>query len=153
MNEAKLQASPRLTLFLLCAHAAAAVASWLAFGGAAGSAIGLLVMTAGAVAIRGPALLLARDSPAYLVLNAAGDLRIIDRNGLEWTPVADSACFVSRWVVIVPVSGRMGRRRRIPILGDMLSRERFRRLRIWALWGGAGAARGHGPDAGSVRTN
>lgn len=152
MSEAKLRASPRLTLVLLCAHAAAAVAAWLAFGNAAGSAIALLVMTAGAVSIHGHALLLANDSPAHLVLPDSGELRLVDRSGLDWIPIADSACFVSRWVVIVPVSGRIARRR-VLIAGDMLSPEAFRRLRIWALWGASAAMRRQGRDAGGVRTN
>lgn len=153
MSEANLRGSPRLTLFLLCAHALAAIASWLSFGGTVGSAIALLVMTAGAAAAHGHALLLAGDSPASLVLSPDGNLRIVDRSGLDWTPTADAGCFVCRWAVIVPVSGSMGRRRRVLIVGDMLAEEPFRRLRIWALWGARGAAAGDGPDAGDVRTN
>jgi hypothetical protein len=153
LSEADLRGSPRLTFFLLCAHALAAIASWLSFGGAAGSAVALLVMAAGAAAVHGHALLRASDSPASLVLGPDGSLRIVDRSGLEWTPIADAACFVCRWAVIVPVAGRTGRRRRVLIVGDMLAEEPFRRLRIWALWGARGAAAGDGPDAGGVRTN
>lgn len=153
MREANLRGSFRLTLFLLWAHALAAMASWLTFGGAAGPAIALLVMTAGAATVHGHALLLASDSPASLVLSSDGNLRIVDRSGLDWTPIADAGCFVNRWAVIVPVSGRTGRRRRVLIVGDMLAEEPFRRLRIWARWGARGVTTGHGRDAGGVRTN
>ena len=149
MSGAKLRASPRLALFLLCAHAAAAAAAWAALGGAAGSAIALLVLTAGGCAIHGHALLLASDSPAYVELSPSGELRIIDRSGLDWSPIADSACHVSRWAVIVPVAGKAGQRRRLLVAGDMLAREPFRRLRIWALWGPPANSLRRAPGRGS----
>jgi hypothetical protein len=129
------RASPGFALFLLCAHAAAGAAAWISIGGAAGTAIAVLAMAAGAVAAHDRALLLARDSPARAEFSASGEFRIVDRIGREWVPVAGSPRYVSRWFVIVAASGPAGRVRRLLVTQDMLLPEPFRRLRIWALWG------------------
>jgi hypothetical protein len=131
------RASPGLALFLVCSHAAAGAAAWISIPGAAGLAIAVLAMAAGAVATHGRALLLAPDSPSSLAFSAAGELRIVDRIGRDWAPVAHAPRYVSRWLVILPASGPAGRVRRLLVTRDMLPAEPFRRLRIWALWGGA----------------
>jgi hypothetical protein len=131
------RASPGLGLFILCAHAAAGAAAWISISGAAGAAIGLLAMVAGGLAAHGRALLLAPDSPSSLAFSAAGELRIVDRIGRNWVPVAHAPRYVSRWLVILPASGPAGRVRRLLVTRDMLPAEPFRRLRIWALWGAA----------------
>ena len=135
MSGASLRASPRLALFLVCAHVAAGAAAWLAIGGAAGGVIALLVMAAAAAAIHGRALLLALDSPGRLEFTAGGELRIVDRIGRDWAPVAATPRYVSRWFVIVAASNPAGRVHRVLVTRDMLPPEPFRRLRIWALWG------------------
>jgi hypothetical protein len=129
------RASPGLALFLVCSHAAAGAAAWISFSGAAGLAVAVLVMAAGAVATHGRALLRAADSPASLEFSAAGAPRIVDKIGRIWIPVAHMPRYVSRWFVIVAVSGPEGGVRRLLVTRDMLLPEPFRRLRIWALWG------------------
>lgn len=137
MSGTPFRASPGLALLLVCAHAAAGAAGWISIRGAAGLAIAALVMAAGAVATRGRALLLAADSPASIVFSATGAPRIVDRIGRDWTPVARSPRYVSRWLVIVALTGPAGGTRRLLVTRDMLPPEPFRRLRIWALWGAA----------------
>ena len=138
MSGTPFRASPGLALFVLCAHAAAGAAAWVSISGAAGAAIGLLATLAGGLAAHGRALLLAQDSPSILAFSAAGELRIVDRIGREWAPVAHAPRYVSRWLVILTAaSAPAGRARRLLVTRDMLPPEAFRRLRIWALWGGA----------------
>ena len=135
MSGTPFHASPRLALILLCAHAAAGAAAWLSIGGLAGAAIALLTTAAGALAIHGRALLLAGDSPTSLRFSADEGVRITDRIGRDWVPLADSPRYLSRWLVMVAAAGPAGRVRRFLITRDMLPPEPFRRLRIWALWG------------------
>ena len=142
MNGAPFRASPWLALLLLCAHVAAGAAAWISIGAAAGAALALLAMAAGILATHRYALLLAKDSPASLRFDEVAELRIVDRIGRDWIPVADSPRYVCRWFVIIAASGPGGRVRQLLVTRDMLPHEPFRRLRIWALWGAvpAGAA-------------
>lgn len=137
MSGTPFRASPGLALFLVCSHAAAGAAAWISIPGVAGLAIAVLTMAAGAVAIYGRALLRAAGSPACMEFSATGAPRIVDRIGRDWIPVANSPRYLSRWFVIVAVSGPAGGVRRLLVTRDMLLPEPFRRLRIWALWGAA----------------
>ena len=141
MTGTTFRASPGVALLLVGAHAAAGAAAWISLRGAAGLAIAVLAVAAGAVTTYGRALLLAADSPARIVFPAAGAPRIVDRIGRDWTPVAHTPRYVSRWLVIVAVTAPSRGVRRLLVTRDMLPPEPFRRLRIWALWGAAlGAA-------------
>jgi hypothetical protein len=77
-------------------------------------------------------LLRDRRSPRTLRVAADGGLQIELADGAT-CPVGTGERTVTRVLVALPLAGPL--RRSILVTADMLDPERFRLLRLWALWG------------------
>ena len=113
------------------AHAAAAAALWLVLPGIAGAALAVAFLALGAAAAWSRALLRAAHSVRAIELGGATPVfRLADGTELA-APVA-ARRYVTRYVVALPLGRPL--RRTLLVSADMLGREEFRRLRLWALW-------------------
>ncbi len=116
----RLELAPSLPLAIavFALHAVAAACLIVALPGAAGLALGVLVLALGALWAWDRALLRSRASVRFLELEE---------------PAQTQRRYVTRFLVILPAGRAM--RRAIVVTPDMLDADSFRRLRIWALWG------------------
>jgi hypothetical protein len=122
-----LSPSASLAAALVALHAAAALSAFLVIPGLAGAAIAVLLLLLGAAAAWSRALLRARRSPRALEIR--GDSFTLElAGGARLEMPRPPRCYVSRLAVILPSQS-------ILVAADMLPREEFRRLRVWALWG------------------
>lgn len=107
-----------------------------AWPGLPGGAVALLFCALGlafawrVALLRGPAAIRGLE----LIDKGEGSARL---GGGARLPLAASPRHVTRFWVIVP-AGQPARR--LLVTSDMLSPDQFRRLRVWALWGGIAAS-------------
>jgi hypothetical protein len=127
-----LKPSPALAVLIVLAHAAAAWSALLALPSIQGALLASALLALGAVGAWTRALLRGRAAVRALVIEGEGlqvELAGGDRYGVELS----ERRYVSRWLVTLPI--RRPARRTLLVTRDMLERDSFRRLRLWALWG------------------
>jgi hypothetical protein len=118
-----------LAAAIVGAHLCAAVAVVVSFAGWSGGAIGAALAGLGAASAWSRALLRARRSVQRIELSA-GRAMVSLTSGARLA--AQPAGHVSRHAVTLRLPAS---RRTILVTADMLDRESFRVLRMWALWG------------------
>jgi hypothetical protein len=136
----ELAPSPSLAIAVIALHAAAASSVWVVLPGIAGRLLAALLFALGVASAWSRALLRARSS--VRVIEIEGAKAALQLAGGEGFPAEIAQRrYVARFLVILPVVRPV--RRTILVTPDMLGRDSFRRLRIWALWGKLpGVARG-----------
>lgn len=129
-----LQPSPVLAAGILVGHAAAAACALVAWPGAAGSALAILLAALGPLAAWRMALLRAATSPRALEWSNEGGLTATLRDGSRVEVCGPAPRHVTRfWVVLRTESPSC---RTLVVLADMADATQFRRLRVWAWWCG-----------------
>jgi len=128
----QLRPSPRLAALLVVLHLAAAGAAAAVVPGAPGLALGIAIAALGGASAWRVALLRGPRSLRAVEL-AADTLALSFANGAVIRAKASERRYVSRFLVAVPVRGTP--LRTVFVTADMLDRESFRQLRLWALWG------------------
>jgi len=129
----ELSPSPRLACLIVLLHAAAAACALVALPAAWGAALAAGLLALGLASAWSRALLRSPRSVRAIELREAGatlELRDGGRIACELGPRR----YVSRLLVSLPVRGAL--RRTVLVTADMLAAGAFRRLRLWALWGG-----------------
>lgn len=124
----RLSASPALAAAIVLAHLVAAAAAALVLRGAAGWALAAALGALGVAAAWSRALLRSPRSARGLRIEADGV--VIELANGERFP-AEPAGHVSRFLVTLAARNSA---RRVLVAADMLDRDSFRALRIWALW-------------------
>jgi len=125
----ELKPSRKLALAIVAAHALAAGAVAIVLPGVAGIAIAAALAALGAIAAWNRALLGADRS--VRAITVAGDQASVElANGERFAAAPGAHRHVNRFMVALPLGGRT-----ILVTPDMLGRDSFRALRIWALWG------------------
>jgi hypothetical protein len=127
----ELEPSPTLAAAIVALHAAAAlcVLSVLPPPGGYLLAAGLLAL--GALAAWSRALLRSKESVRALEIGGAELVLHLAGGRIVAGEIAERR-FVSRFMVALPI--RRPLRRTILVTRDMLGRDSFRALRVWALW-------------------
>jgi len=134
LSGTRLELSPSWSLAaaILALHAAAAVCAVLTLGSATGYVLGAALLALGVAAAWARALHGSRDSVRALELSPT-EIVLELKSGRRQPVEVDARRHVSRFMVTLPV--RRPARRTLLVTRDMLEREEFRRLRLWALWG------------------
>ena len=115
----------------MIAHAAAAAAVYIVLPGIAGAALAAAFLALGLAAAWSRALLRAASSVRAIEVGGATPVfRLAD--GTELAARVGARRYVTRYVVALPLETPL--RRTLLVTADMLGREEFRRLRLWALW-------------------
>ncbi len=113
------------------AHGAAAIAVYMAIPGAMTALLAGLLLVLGFVAAWSRALLAAASS--VHALEIGGEQPVVElADGERFAAEVATRRYVTRYVVALPFTRPF--RRTLLVTADMLGREEFRRLRIWALW-------------------
>ena len=99
----------------------------LALPGWGGIALAAVLLVVGLLAARSYALLAAPRSPRTLVLGDRLEVELVNGEAISGERQPGH---VSRLLVTLPVE-----KRTLLVTRDMLGKEEFRRLRLWALWG------------------
>jgi len=131
--------SRRLAAAIVAAHAAAAVAAYIAIPGAMRALLSTLLLLLGIATAWSRALLAASASIRAIEIGTER-LAIELASGERFTAEVASRRYVTRYLVVLPLRSRS--RRTLLVTADMLAPEEFRRLRIWALWNRLPPARG-----------
>ena len=124
--------SYRLAALIAGLHLIAAGCIYAVGWGIAGTVLAVFVAALGVAAAWDRALLRTSRSPRALELSDGGLSQVEFSPGTRW-PVADGRRSVNRFWVTLPLRGPF--RRAVIVSADMLGPERFRLLRLWALWG------------------
>lgn len=133
-----LRPSPVLASGIIGGHAAAAGCVLLAWPGVAGAGLAVLLVALGAALAWRMAMLRAAGSPHALELAGEGGLCAVLRDGSQAEVPAPAPRHVTRfWVVLRTLNPSC---RTLIVVSDMLPPAEFRRLRVWACWGGAARA-------------
>ena len=131
-NRFELSASPALAAAILAAHACAAAAAALVLPGVPGLLLGAALVALGAAAAWGRALL--KSSRSVRAIELEGGEAVFElASGERFAAAVAPRRYVSRFVVTLPAGHPLSRT--VLVTADMLGREAFRRLRLWALWG------------------
>ena len=117
---------------IAAAHAAAAACSWLVLPGAAGALLALALAALGLAAAWARGLLASRASVRALEIEGPA-LTVHLASGERLAAELAERRFVGPWMVALVL--RRPVRRSLLVTADMLGRQDFRRLRVWALWG------------------
>lgn len=125
----RLRPSWALAGWIAASHVVAGACVLAVFPGLPGAVLALLVGALGLAATWRTALLKAPGSHAVLELSEGGRLLARLHGGATLEAGKDDPRHVTRLWVVVPAG-------RVLVTADMLSPEEFRRLRVWALWGG-----------------
>ncbi|HEV7478402.1 MAG TPA: hypothetical protein VGO02_11770 [Burkholderiales bacterium] len=138
----KLSPSHTLAGLIVGAHLCAGAAAIVALPGWAGAALGAALAGLGLASAWSRALLRSPRSPRTIRLGSglSPEGAMVDLAGGESSP-AQAGGHVSRLMVTLALRRPA---HHILVTADMLDRDSFRALRIWALWGklpGAGVAR------------
>jgi len=120
-----------LTAGILLAHLAAAGAVSLVLPGWTGGLLAVALIALGAAAAWGRALLRSAASVRAIEIGAAQAVFEL-ANGDRLAADVASRRYVTRYLVALPLGRPLSRT--LLITADMLGKEEFRRLRIWALW-------------------
>ena len=129
----RLQLAPsrRLAAAIVVAHAAAAAAVLTVLDNVTGAVLALALVALGVAAAWSRALLRAKASVRSIELG--GPLPVFHLSSGESVAArVGPRRYVSRLLVTLPVAQPLGRT--LLVTADMLGREEFRRLRVWALW-------------------
>jgi hypothetical protein len=140
----KLSPSHTLAGLIVGAHLCAAAAAIAALPGWAGAALGAALAGLGLASAWSRALLRSPRSPRAIRLGGglSPEGAMVDLAGGE-SSAALAGGHVSRLMVTLALRRPRRPARHILVTADMLDRDSFRALRIWALWGklpGAGVA-------------
>ena len=128
----ELAPSPRLAAAIVALHAAAGLCVVAVLPGAAGGFLAVALLALGIAAAWSRALLRAPRSIRGIELDGAAiSLRLA--GGASFAAEPGKRRYVTSFVVAVPL--RRPRGRTLLVTRDMLERDSFRALRIWALWG------------------
>ena len=131
----RLELSPSrgLATAILGVHSAAAGCFLTTMTGSAGWLLALSVIALGAASAWDRALLRGSRSPRAIEVTGPGTAHLVLANGelAAVRPMQGSA--VTRYWVALRISSPV--RRSVLVTADMLGKERFRLLRLWALWG------------------
>jgi hypothetical protein len=127
----RLAPSRPLAALIVMAHAAAAAALYALIEGPLGAAAASGFVALGGAAAWSRALLAAGNSVRAIELGAAHPVFELANGARVAAPVA-ARRYVTRHLVALPLGGEL--RRTLLVTADMLGREEFRRLRLWALW-------------------
>jgi hypothetical protein len=125
----RLSPSPALAGLIVAAHLCAAAAVVLALPGWAGGLLATALAALGLVAAWSRALL--RSSRSARGIRLRANEATIDLANGESFPV-EAGGHVSRFMVTLAMRHPA---RRLLVSADMLDRDSFRALRLWALWG------------------
>jgi hypothetical protein len=133
LSALRLQLAPSrpLAALIVTAHATAAAAVYALIQGPLGLAAAIGLVALGAAAAWSRALLAARNSVRAIELGAPEPVFEL-ANGARFAAPVTARRYVTRHLVTLPLGGEL--RRTLLVTGDMLGREEFRRLRLWALW-------------------
>ena len=133
MSALRLQLAPSrpLAALIVLAHGAAAAAVYTLIKGPLGVAASIGFVALGAAAAWSRALLAAGNSVRAIELGGAEPVFEL-ANGERVAVAVAARRYVTRYLVALPLGG--GLRRTLVVTADMLGREEFRRLRLWALW-------------------
>ena len=127
----ELKPSRTFAAAIIVAHAAAAVAAYVAITGLMAALLAGMLLLLGLASAWSRALLAASGS--VRVLEIGGAEPAVELAGGERFHVAVAPRrYVTRYLVALPLTRPF--RRTLLVTADMLSREEFRRLRLWALW-------------------
>jgi len=127
----ELAPSRRLAAAIVAAHAAAAAAVLTVLDTVTGAVLALALVALGVAAAWSRALLRAKASVRAIELGGPLPVFHLSR-GESVAARVGRRRYVSRILVTLPVARPLGRT--LLVTADMLGREEFRRLRIWALW-------------------
>jgi hypothetical protein len=126
-----LKPSPALAAAIVALHAVAALSALSVMPGAAGLLCAGALLALGGAAAWSRALLRSGSSVRALEIGAAR-IAIYLADGERREAEVAPRRYVSRFMVALAIRRPVGRT--ILVTGDMLSRDSFRALRIWALW-------------------
>jgi hypothetical protein len=98
----------------------------------------MLFVVLGAATAWRLALLRSANSPAAIELGAQASIAIDTRQGTRIESVARTPRHVTRASVVLRTDSRQCRT--LLLTAGMMGAEEFRRLRVWALWGGVPGA-------------
>ena len=127
----ELRPSRPLAAAIVFAHAAAAVAAYMAIPGAMTAILSALLLVLGIATAWSRALLAA--STSIRVIEVGTERPAIElTSGERFVAEVASRRYVTRYLVALPL--RSPSRRTLLVTADMLDPQEFRRLRIWALW-------------------
>jgi len=132
-----LRPSRALAAWIVVAHVAAAGCVLLVFPLPAGAVLAVLLGGLGLAVAWRVALLGAAGSPVGLALGDDGALEVRLRSGAGIALQVSAPRHVTRYWVLVANLPRPVRH--LLVTADMLPAAEFRRLRVWALWGGVAA--------------
>ena len=127
----ELRPSRLLAAAIVAAHAAAAVAVYVAMPSGLAALLAAMLLALGVAAAWSRALLRGSGSVRTIELGVGQpvvELASGERLAVEVAPRR----YVTRHLVALPMT--VPYRRTLLVTGDMLGRDEFRRLRIWALW-------------------
>lgn len=127
----ELSPSPLLAAAIIGAHAAAALAAYVAMPGIAGLLLALALFILGVAAAWSRALLRSSASVRAIQVGGAETLFELASGESLTAPVAERR-YVTRLVVALPLGRPLSRT--LLVTADMLGAAEFRRLRLWALW-------------------
>ena len=127
----ELRPSRALAAAIVVAHAAAAIAAYLTIPGTMAALLAGLLLMLGLTTAWSRALLASRGS--VRTLEVGGTQAMVElASGERFPAEVARRRYVTRFLVALPLT-HPGRRTLL-VTADMLGREEFRRLRIWALW-------------------
>ncbi|HYL88607.1 MAG TPA: protein YgfX [Burkholderiales bacterium] len=127
----ELKASRTFAAAILVAHAAAAVAAYVAITGLMAALLAGMLFLLGLASAWRRALLAASGSVRVIEIGGA-EPAIELAGGERFRAVVAPRRYVTRYLVALPLTTPF--RTTLLVTADMLSREQFRRLRLWALW-------------------
>jgi uncharacterized membrane protein len=136
----ELSPSRGFAAIIVTVHAAAAACVAAVLPGITGALVAVLLLALGIFTALDRALLRRSHSVRTLLIEGPHGLGLVTANGRRFDVPVGNRRHVSRLAVILPVRHTM--RRTIVVTRDMLDRESFRKLRLWALWGRVPSAAG-----------
>ena len=135
----ELRASRLMAAAIVCVHLVAAACLAAVLAGALAALAAGLALLLGAATAWDRALLRGRGSVRALELRADAGAVFTLGDGRRLEGRVAPRRYVNRWWVMLPLRGAT--RRSVVVARDMLPADEYRRLRLWALWGRAAAAR------------
>lgn len=129
----ELSPSRRLAAAVVGMHAAAAGSVLAVAPGFAGPAIAALLIALGAAAAWDRALLRGRRAPRAIEISALGKAVVVLADGQAVAAAAAHGMGTNRHWVALATDAPL--RRSVLVTAGMLRPDRFRLLRLWALWG------------------
>ena len=127
----ELKPSRALAAAIIVAHGAAAVAAYMTIPGTMAALLAVMLLLLGLATAWGRALLASKSS--VRAIEVGGGQPVIElAAGDRFSAEVATRRYVTRYVVALPLLKPF--RRTLLVTADMLGREEFRRLRIWALW-------------------